>query len=69
MADSAPLALRGTAFGFFNLLGGLALLAANVIAGALWQQFGAAVTFLGGAAFATLAALGLLAWDGRARAA
>ncbi|WKN22755.1 MFS transporter [Azotobacter vinelandii] len=69
VADSAPLALRGTAFGFFNLLGGLALLAANVIAGALWQQFGAAVTFLGGAAFATLAALGLLAWDGRARAA
>ncbi|GAB3464581.1 MFS transporter [Azotobacter salinestris] len=64
VADSAPLALSGTAFGFFNLLSGLALLAASVIAGALWQQFGAAVTFLGGAAFAALAALGLLAWHG-----
>ncbi|MFC0711869.1 MFS transporter [Azorhizophilus paspali] len=69
VADSAPLSLRGTAFGFFNLLGGLALLAASVIAGILWQQFGAAVTFFGGAAFAMLAVLGLLAWDGWARAA
>ncbi|MFC0667940.1 MFS transporter [Azotobacter chroococcum] len=62
VADSAPLALRGTAFGFFNLLSGLALLAASLIAGALWQQFGAAATFLAGAAFAVLAALGLLGW-------
>lgn len=62
VADSAPLALRGTAFGFFNLLSGVALLAASVIAGVLWQRFGAAATFLAGAAFAALAALGLLAW-------
>lgn len=62
VADSAPLALRGTAFGFFNLLRGVALLAASLIAGVLWQRFGAAATFLAGAAFAVLAALGLLAW-------
>jgi len=69
VADSAPLALRGTAFGVFNLLAGLALLAASLIAGALWQRFGAAATFLAGAFFAALAALGLLAWRAPVRPA
>jgi MFS family permease len=61
VADSAPPELRGTAFGMFNLLGGLALLAASIIAGALWDTSGPQGTFLAGAAFTGLALLGLLA--------
>lgn len=56
VAGAAPPALRGTAFGLFNLASGLALLAASVVAGVLWDRFGAASTFLTGAGFA-LAAL------------
>lgn len=62
VADTVPAKLRGTAFGIFNLAGGAALLLASVVAGALWSLFGAPATFLTGAAFATLAALGLLAY-------
>jgi MFS family permease len=62
VADSAPAELRGTAFGFFNLVSGVALLVASVVAGALWTAFGAPATFLTGAAFAMLAVLGLLAY-------
>ncbi len=61
VADTAPAALRGTAFGIFNFVSGGALLLASVIAGALWSAFGAPATFLAGAAFATVAAIGLLA--------
>jgi MFS family permease len=61
VADSAPPELRGTAFGMFNLLGGIALLAASVIAGALWDVAGPKWTFLAGAAFTALALFGLLA--------
>ena len=65
VADVAPPELRGTAFGMFNFLGGLALLAASIIAGALWDMTGPQGTFLAGAAFATLALGGLLFADGR----
>jgi len=58
VADQAPAQLRGTAFGFFNLAGGIALLAASVVAGWLWGRFGAPVTFYSGAAVA-LVALGI----------
>jgi MFS family permease len=61
VADTAPPELRGTAFGMFNLLGGGALLAASVIAGALWDVAGPKWTFLAGAAFTALALCGLLA--------
>lgn len=61
IADHAPAALRGTAFGLFNLVSGGALLLASVIAGALWSAYGAAATFLAGAAFAAVAAIGLIA--------
>ncbi len=60
VADTAPDDLRGTAFGVFSLAGGVATLAASVIAGALWDEFGPAVTFLGGAVFTALSLLGLL---------
>ncbi|MBI9085364.1 MAG: MFS transporter [Desulfobacterales bacterium] len=62
VADTAPAALRGTAFGIFNLVGGAALLLASVLAGALWSAFGASTAFLTGAAFAALALLGLIAY-------
>ena len=61
VAGTAPADLRGTAFGFFNLLSGLALLVASTVAGVLWDQFGAAVTFAVGAVFSLLA-LGLIGW-------
>ena len=60
VADTSPTELRGTAFGFFNLLSGAALLLASVIAGSLWNVFGASATFSAGASFAALAAMGLL---------
>jgi len=59
VADTAPPELRGTAYGMFNLLGGLALLAASVVAGALWDGFGPQATFLAGAGFTALAVLGV----------
>ena len=61
VADTAPPELRGTAYGIFNLLGGLALLVASVLAGALWDRVGPQATFLAGAAFTTVALLGLAA--------
>ncbi|WP_264309436.1 MFS transporter [Pseudomonas putida] len=62
IADSAPANLRGTAFGLFHLLTGVALLAASVVAGLLWDGVGFQATFLLGAAFAgaTLVGVGLL---------
>jgi MFS family permease len=59
VADVAAAELRGTAFGMFNLLGGLATLAASLIAGSLWDRHGAQTTFCAGAAFAALALGGL----------
>lgn len=52
VADVAPVALRGSAFGIFNLVSGLALLLASIIAGLLWDSYGPAVTFYAGAALA-----------------
>jgi MFS family permease len=61
IADTAPPELRGTAFGVFNLVTGLALLLASVVAGVLWDRAGAQGTFLAGAAFALVALLGVMA--------
>jgi len=60
VADTAPPELRGTAFGMLNLIGGVAILAASVIAGVLWDIVGPKGTFLAGAAFTSVAILGLL---------
>jgi len=60
VADTAPAEIRGTAFGIFNLVSGGALLLASVIAGVLWSAFGASSTFITGAFFSALAAIGLL---------
>ncbi|MOA09567.1 Major Facilitator Superfamily protein [compost metagenome] len=68
VADTAPADLRGTAYGFFNLVSGIAMLIASVVAGFLWDTQGAAVTFYAGAGFCLVALLGL-AWHPATRAA
>ena len=55
VADHAPAELRGSAFGVFNLMTGAAMLFASVIAGLVWDRFGANATFLVGAGFAFVA--------------
>jgi len=57
VADTAPADLRGTAYGFFNLLSGIAMLIASGLAGWLWDQWGASVTFTAGTGFCALALL------------
>jgi MFS family permease len=59
IADTAAPELRGTAYGLFNLLGGLALLAASIVAGVLWDAIGPQATFLTGATLTAIALLGL----------
>jgi len=60
VADTAPADLRGTAYGFFNLVSGLAMLLASVLAGLLWDRLGASFTFYAGAIFCIVALVGLL---------
>jgi MFS family permease len=60
VADAVPAHVIGTGFGIFNLVTGGALLLASVVAGALWGSLGPSTTFLAGATFAALAAIGLL---------
>jgi len=57
VADTAPDDLRGTAFGLFNLITGMALLVASTLAGWLWHAFGPTATFATGAVFSGLAIL------------
>ena len=59
VAAAAPADLRGTAFGVFNLVCGVALLVASALAGGLWQAFGPAQTFYAGAAITVAAWIGL----------
>jgi MFS family permease len=51
VADTAPADLRGTGYGFFNLVAGIAMLFASVVAGLLWDQLGASSTFIAGGIF------------------
>jgi MFS family permease len=60
IASAAPAERRGTAFGLFNLVSGIALLVSSVVAGELWDRIGAPATFYTSAGFAGLALLGLL---------
>jgi MFS family permease len=60
IANTAPAELRGTAFGMFNLLSGVAQLCGSVVAGAFWDVLGPNSTFLAGAGFSVLTLAGLL---------
>jgi len=60
VADVTPEDFLGSAFGIFNLVSGVSVLMASLIAGTLWSTYGAPVTFFTGAAFASLALFGLL---------
>ena len=60
IANAAPPDLRGTAFGMFNLVCGVAMLLASGLAGWLWDRFGAPTTFAAGMAFSALALAGLI---------
>jgi MFS family permease len=62
VADTAPAAMKGTAFGIYNLATGIVLFLASFVAGLLWSRIGPALTFEAGALFtgATLIALFLL---------
>ncbi len=66
VAGTAPAHLRGTAFGFFNLVSGIAMLVASVLAGLLWDEVGAAITFYAGAAFSIVALVMLVPGKKRA---
>lgn len=57
VADRSPDELRGTAFGLFNLAGGLATLLASLIAGLVWEGIAPWAVFLTGAGFALLTLL------------
>lgn len=60
VADAVPAELRGTAFGMFNLVTGVALLLASVLAGTLWDLVGPGATFLAGAGFAAATLVAVL---------
>jgi MFS family permease len=66
VAGTAPADLRGTAFGVFNLVSGVAMLVASTLAGWLWQAHGPASTFYAGAVFTVVAWIGLLLHGTRA---
>lgn len=59
IADVTPPELKGTAFGIFNLASGFFVLLASLIAGYLWDHFGAASTFYTGAGLALVAMMAL----------
>ena len=67
VADTAPADLRGTAYGFFNLMSGIAMLVASGVAGLIWDQFGPSFTFYTGAGFCVVALAGL-AWQPKSQA-
>lgn len=60
VAHAAPQRLRGTAFGVFGLVTGVATLVASVVAGILWDAVAPEATFLTGAGLAAVALTGFL---------
>ncbi len=66
IADTSPTDLRGTGFGLFNLVSGVAMLMASAVAGMLWHYAGSALTFHAGAGFAAVTLIAL-AVSGRHR--
>jgi MFS family permease len=63
VADTAPESLRGSAFGVYHLIGGVATLVASLLAGVLWEAAGPSATFFAGAVCAALALIGIAGWQ------
>jgi MFS family permease len=61
VADLVPPELRGTAYGLFNGAIGVAAFPASLLAGLLWDWYGAPAPFLTGGILALVAAVGVLA--------
>lgn len=57
IADLAPAALRGTAFGYYNAVIGIGALLASLIFGLIWTRVSADAAFLTGASLAVAATL------------
>jgi len=55
LAEIAPPERKATAFGVYHMMVGLGLLPASVVAGLLWDLYGAPATFIYGAGMAALA--------------
>ena len=60
VALAAPSHVRASAFGLFNLIMGLAIIASSVLAGLLWETLGSAATFTAGGVFSVLSLMGAL---------
>jgi MFS family permease len=60
VAEASPQELKGTMLGLHSTVAGVALLPASVIAGLLWNTFGATVPFVFGASLSLTAAAVLL---------
>jgi len=65
IADTSPESLRGTAFGIFHLLTGVALLISSMTAGWLWSAYSPSMTFFVGAIFAITSLLLLALMRGK----
>jgi MFS family permease len=59
VADFVPAARRGTAFGWYYLVVGMATLPASILFGVVWDRLGSHAAFIMGAGLATLAAVGI----------
>jgi MFS family permease len=60
VADSCAAHVRGTAFGLYGLFSGITVLLASLIAGWLWEQYGAPATFYAGGGFTLVTLLGFV---------
>jgi MFS family permease len=60
VADTAPTDLRGSAFGVFYFVTGIAAVVASLLAGGLWEWRGPGLTFGVGAAFAAVSIVAML---------
>jgi len=60
VAEISPKELKGTMLGMHSTVAGIALLPASIVAGLLWNRFGAMVPFIFGAALSLVAALLLI---------
>jgi len=56
VAAFAPAAMRGSAFGWYHAVVGVAALFSSILFGVLWESFGAETAFLAGAGVALAAA-------------